>query len=153
MQKLLLLSVLLLSFSWAAAQDTPSQTTPNQDQTQSQPAPDRQAPPDAAQTNSGGQNNMGGQMTVKGCLSSSNGNYMLTDKNGTMYQLSGDTSKLSDHVGHEVRVTGTMGAAGGSQAGDTSSMGTSGGSAQQTLQVASIKHISKTCQNGGGMSH
>ena len=30
---------------------------------------------------------------------------MLTDKNGTTYQLSGDTAKLSDHVGHEIKVT------------------------------------------------
>jgi uncharacterized protein YdeI (BOF family) len=160
MNKLLLLSVLLLSFSWAVAQDTPSQSNPSQDQsTQQQTTPDQsgmnssrgQSDTTSAQT-SAGQNNMGNQTTVKGCLSSSNGNYMLTDKSGTMYQLMGDTSKLSEHVGHEIKVTGTMGSA-GSQTGESG--GGMGQGSQEALQVSSVKHISKNCQNGGSgsMSH
>ena len=53
-----------------------------------------------------------GQMTVEGCLSGSNGNFTLSDKNGTSYQLTGDTAKLSEHLGHEVKVTGTSGSDG-----------------------------------------
>ncbi len=45
-----------------------------------------------------------GQMTVKGCLSGSEGSYTLTDKSGTTYMLSGDTAKLRGHVGHEVQI-------------------------------------------------
>src|SRR6266567_4418331 len=48
-----------------------------------------------------------GQTTVQGCLQGSGGNYTLTDKSGTTYQLQGDTSKLSPHVGHEVQITGS----------------------------------------------
>ena len=48
-----------------------------------------------------------GETSVEGCLQGSNGNFTLTDKSGTTYQLSGDTSKLSKHVGHEVQITGS----------------------------------------------
>jgi len=90
-------------------------------------------------------------MTVEGCLSGSNGNYTITDKNGTSYQLTGDNAKLSEHVGHEVKVTGTTASAGTGASGSTES---SAGGAGQTLQVSSVKHISKTCKSGGtGMSH
>ena len=75
---------------------------------------------------------------------------MLTDKNGMSYQLTGDTAKLSDHVGHEVKITGTVSSE--SASGASSSTGSAG--ASQTLEVSSIKHISKTCKSsGGGMSH
>src|SRR5437660_9603353 len=52
-----------------------------------------------------------GQTTIEGCLQGSDGNYTLTDKSGTTYQLQGDTSKLSAHVGHEVQITGSTTAA------------------------------------------
>src|SRR5271154_914860 len=112
MRHLLLFSVLLLGVSWAAAQTSPSQ-------------------------GSGGGT---GQETVKGCLSSSGGNYMLTEKNGKAFQLTGETSKLSDHVGHEIKVTGTAGSAPASS--DSGAMS----QATPTLEVSSFKHISKTCE-------
>jgi Protein of unknown function (DUF5818) len=121
MRQLTLAMLLLLGSVWVAAQNYPNQSSPS---------------------------DTGTATTVQGCLSSSNGNYMLTDKQGNTYQLKGDASKLSEHVGHEIRVTGTTGsasAATGSGASDTG--------ATQSLKVSSLKHISKTCQNGGGMSH
>lgn len=85
-------------------------------------------------------------MTVEGCLSGSSGNFTLTDKNGMSYQLTGDTAKLSEHVGHEVKITGT------SESSTGSASSTAG--AGHTLEVTSVKHISKTCKSaGGGMSH
>jgi Protein of unknown function (DUF5818) len=117
MRHLLLFGVLLLGMSWAAAQTSPSQGTSGNT----------------------------GQETVKGCLSSSGGNYMLTEKNGKTFQLTGDTSKLSDHVGHEIKVTGTEGSAPASSNGAMSQ-------ASPTLEVSSFKHISKTCE-GAGASH
>lgn len=132
-QFFLLLSILLLGLTWAVAQDATSQ--PSSSSTgQSDTA-------GAAQTSRSG---AGGQMTVEGCLSGSNGNFTLTDKNGMSYQLTGDTAKLSEHVGHEVKVTGMTGSSGaGSE--------TAGGSAAagQSLQVSSVKHISKSCKSGG----
>ena len=90
-------------------------------------------------------------MTVEGCLSGTNGNYTLTAKDGKMYELTGDTAKLSNHIGHEMKITGTvesgsMTPSGGGTAGETAS-------SKATLQVSSFKHISKTCSSGGGMSH
>jgi hypothetical protein len=115
---LLFLSVLLLGLSWAAAQDNASQT-----------------------------NSAGGETTVQGCLTSASGSFTLTDQNGTTYQLTGDTAKLSEHVGHEVKISGaTSSASAPSSAG---APGTAGGNSGQTLQVSSVKHLSKTCQSTG----
>lgn len=123
----LLASVLLLGVSWAVAQDSTSAG-----QTSSQA--------------SASQSDSSGTQTVQGCLSGSNGKYTLTDDQGKSYDLSGDTSKLANHIGHEVKITGSVDT---SSASSTSAMGSS-----QTLQVASMKHVSKTCKNaGGGMSH
>jgi hypothetical protein len=135
----LLLSVLLLGACWAVAQDTTSQPNSNSSETSAS----------SGQTSSA---TASGTITVEGCLSGSSGNYTLTDKNGNTYQLTGDTAKLSEHVGHEVKVTGTASAA--SAAGGGTATGTTGQASgnSQTLEVSSMKHISKTCQSGGGMS-
>src|SRR5258708_28319703 len=117
MRHLMLFTVLLLGTSWAAAQSYPKQETAG---------------------------NSDAQKTVTGCLSSAGGTYTLTDKSGKTYQLAGDTSKLSEHVGHEVKITGTVGSA------SASSSAATGG--EPTLQVTSMKHISKTCESGGGMA-
>ena len=91
---------------------------------------------------SGQSQNMAGTKTVEGCLHGSNGSYTLTAKDGTMYQLSGDTAKLAEHVGHEVQITGmTSGSSADSTAGAAS-----GETQQQTLEVKSMKHIAKTCK-------
>ena len=89
---------------------------------------------------------MSNHKTVEGCLQGSNGSYMLTATDGTTYQLSGDTSKLADHIGHEVQITGTT-----SASATNSSAGAAAGSSHQTLEVISMKHISTTCKSA--MSH
>jgi hypothetical protein len=90
-------------------------------------------------------NTAAGQNTIQGCLQGSNGNYTLTADSGTTYQLQGDDSMLSKHVGHEVQITGTSSGAGrSSQA--TPNAGTAGGT-EKTLTVEHVKHVSKTCGN------
>jgi hypothetical protein len=128
MRHLLLLSVLLLGATWAAAQNYPSQTSPSQ------------TSPTGA----------GAETTVQGCLSGSDGNYMLTDKRGNTFQLTGDTAKLSEHVGHEIKVTGTTSASASPSSGKAGEEreGEAGGSSRQ-LEVTSVKHVAKTCQSGG----
>jgi hypothetical protein len=128
MRPMLFVSLLLLAGSWATAQTSSAQT----DQGYNQSA-----------------TSAGSQVTVQGCLSGSDGKYMLTDDQGKMYNLGGDTSKLADHVGHEVKITGTQGAA---ETSGESSGAMSNHSNQPTLEVTSMKHISKTCKNGA-MSH
>src|SRR5215471_8350217 len=75
---------LLGSAAWVSAQSQYPQTESNQTGT-------------AAST----------QATVRGCLQGSDGNYSLMADNGTTYRLEGDTSKLNEHVGHEVKITGS----------------------------------------------
>lgn len=125
-QIFLLLSIMLLGLTWAVAQNETGTASSQAGQSAS------------------------GQKTVEGCLSGSNGNFTLTDKNGMSYQLTGDTAKLSEHVGHEVKVTGMPSAGGGATGGASAS---AGAGSSQSLEVSSVKHVSKTCKSGGGMAH
>jgi hypothetical protein len=120
MKYFLLLSVLMLGASWAAAQNYPSQ-----------------GPTGSASS----------QQSIVGCLSSSGGTYTLTAKDGKTFELTGDTAKLNNHVGHEMKITGTISPASASSSGAMEK-----NSGEETIDVTSFKHISKTCQ-GGGMSH
>jgi hypothetical protein len=144
MRSILLFSVLLLGASWMAAQTT----TTGQGAT--------------GQSNGYGQTGnthaTGTQKTVTGCLSEAGGKYMLTDRKGMTYELMGDSSQLSNHVGHEVKITGTESAADASGAAGSNGMGQTSANGP-TIEVSSVKHISKTCKNAGntggtgGMSH
>lgn len=107
---------------------------------------------------SSGRMSGGNHTTLRGCLSSSGGGYTLTDASGNQYQLSGDTSKLSQHVNNEVEVKGSASEAGGygagastgSSAGSQSATGTAGaGSSGQMFNVTKVKKISGTCSNSG----
>jgi hypothetical protein len=124
MKQLLSIALLLFSSAWLLAQNSAN------------------SPEDASGKGTGS------AVSIQGCLSGSDGNYTLTDHQGTAYQLTGDTSKLSAHVGHEVKITGMTGS---SSANADNGMANGGA---QTLQVSTMKHISKTCEKGsGGMSH
>ena len=87
--------------------------------------------------------------TIKGCLRGSSGNYSLTDDAGTTYQLQGDDSKLGKHVGEEVEVKGSEGAAGSSSSSgmspSSSAGSTSGASAGKSFNVTGVKKVSSTC--------
>jgi len=121
MPKTLMLALaFLLSTAWVTAQNQYPQTGSSQPgTTASQPT------------------------TIQGCLQESNGNYTLTSDSGMTYQLQGDSSMLSKHVGHEVRITGSTSSSGNS----SSAMSTNSGQSQETLMVKSMKHISTTCSN------
>src|SRR5262249_37852319 len=105
--------------------------------------------------------------SIEGCLAGSAGNFTLTDTAGKTWQLAGDTSKLSDHVGHQVRITGSEagGAAGsagspsgsnpsnpsgtnpsgGAGAGSSASGGAGASGSQSTFTVNKVKMISSSC--------
>jgi hypothetical protein len=126
MRGLLSIAVLFLSFSWAVAQNAPAQSGQN----------------------SNNQMANGTEHSVEGCLSNSGGNYMLTSDAGKTYMLSGDTSKLEEHIGHEVIIRGTRTGGSGESTGAMSNQAN-----QPTLDVVSVKHISKTCKNANTTSH
>jgi hypothetical protein len=148
MRQWLLFSILLLGTSWVVAQNS---TNTQSGQSQTNPGYSTQSGSGQSDSSAMAKGNTGTQHSVVGCLSSSNGTYTLTAKNGKTYQLMGDTSKLSDHVGHEMRVTGTMSSA--SAGTENAGGGMANNSAGETIEVSSFKHISKTCESGGGMSH
>jgi hypothetical protein len=125
MRYLQLLAVLLFATVWLAAQDYPS--------------PSQTAPANAS-----------GEQSVQGCLGGADGNYTLMVKNGNSFRPTGDTAKLAEHIGHEVKVTGTVSSASTSPNTDTSA-GTTGQSSASSggkIQVTSVKHIAKNCQSG-----
>ena len=156
----LITAILLLSAVWAVAQTSPSSpqsTMPGASSQQptspSTTSPSQQpATPDTTQTSTDSAN------SIEGCLSGSAGNWTLTDQSGKTWQLAGDTSKLSDHVGHQVRISGdnsagsspSSGSSGAASATNPSSgagatgAGSSSGS-QSTFNVKKVKMISSTC--------
>jgi Protein of unknown function (DUF5818) len=128
---LMLTAILLLSAAWLQAQQYP----------QSGSSPSSSSPTSSSQADSSQRGSESSQ-TVEGCLQGSNGSFTLTDNSGMTYQLAGDTSKLTEHVGHEVQIKGSTSGAGAAGAGAAAGAG-----GQQTLTVESVKHVSKTCKS------
>src|SRR5579883_2550796 len=110
--RILTLSCLLLCAIWVTAQTYPSQGSTQPSQTTSNE-----------------------ETSVQGCLSGTNGNYTLTDSTGNSYQLAGDTSKLSKHVGHKVEVTGTTNTASTNAGNEPGAPSSSRMSTQPTLNI------------------
>src|SRR5258708_32243887 len=52
--------------------------------------------------------NSGKVREMTGCLQKEGGDYELMADNGSTWEVKGDDSRLADHVGHTVRVTGTV---------------------------------------------
>ncbi len=163
----LITAILLLSAVWAVAQTSPSSspqsTTPDASSQQQPTSPSSTSPsqqpaaPDASSTTTQTtttqttQTSSDSGNSIEGCLNGSAGNWTLTDQSGKTYQLSGDTSKLSDHVGHQVRIMGTgnsssasSGSTGSSPSSSATGAGSSSGS-QPTFTVSKVKMISSTC--------
>ncbi len=166
MRKLILTAVALMcSGLWAVAQ---SSSTPD---TSSSPSGQSASSPSSSSSSSGMSGSQSatspsssasssGSTTVDGCLAGSAGNYTLKDKaTGTTYTLSGPTSALAAHVGHELQVTGTTsGSSAASSSGSASSSASSpssstsstpssasGAGGSQTLNVTSAKMVSSSC--------
>ncbi len=158
----LITAILLLSAVWAVAQTSPSSspqsTTPDASSQQQPTSPSSTSPsqqpaaPDASSTTTQTtQTSSDSGNSIEGCLNGSAGNWTLTDQSGKTYQLSGDTSKLSDHVGHQVRIMGTdnsssasSGSTGSSPSSSATGAGSSSGS-QPTFTVQKVKMISSSC--------
>ncbi len=128
MRKTLLLTMVLLAVSaWSFAQ---------QQGANSQSAPS--STPQASEEPSPSSDN------VEGCLGGSGDNFTVTDKAGKTYQLQlpprADVSKLKEHIGHEVRVRGTMeNAVGSSPSAGSSPAG------QPSIAVTGMDKIADTC--------
>lgn len=81
-------------------------------------------------------------MTIAGCLRSSGGHYAVTGKDGTIYDLTGNTARLSHYVGHQVEITGKPTVR---TLDTTVTHAASTAEELPALEVKSAKEISKTC--------
>jgi hypothetical protein len=166
----LITAILLLSAVWAFAQTSPSSspqstapdassqqpTSPSSTSPSQQPAaPDASSTTTQTTTTQTKQTSSDSSNSIEGCLNGSAGNWTLTDQAGKTWQLSGDTSKLSDHVGHQVRLMGAdnsssaSGSSSPSSANPSSSAGATGAGSssgsQSTFTVQKVKMISSSC--------
>ncbi|MFZ0199832.1 MAG: hypothetical protein WB523_12795 [Candidatus Sulfotelmatobacter sp.] len=116
-----LLCALLLSGSFLLAQDSAPANT-------SQPA---------------GKDSKG-QVTIRGCVSRSNGDYTLMKQDpGITYQLQGSHKvRLSHYLGQRVEITGSESP---TMATSSDAMNKVGSAAPVTLTVTSIRTIDKDC--------
>lgn len=143
------------AFAQAGAQGTqrssPTMGSPNSQQQQpgmSQPGatPDQTSP--TAQTDQTTPNQKANETsgkTLKGCVESQGGQYMLETKKGSI-PLTGQD--VSAHVGHEVKVKGAWEKA--SAAGSaTSTESSSGSMSGKSFNVASVDMVSENCKVKG----
>jgi len=81
--------------------------------------------------------------TIEGCLQSSEGQYSLIDDTNTIHRLTGGASKLKQHVGHQVEITGKPGV----RTLDTTPLGAGSSAVVQAIfEVKSVKHIADICK-------
>src|ERR1700744_6497965 len=119
---------LMLASGMAFAQTGGTGSTPDQSQPSQQPtSPSTSSPSTDQSSQTATPTSTSDQQTsLKGCLKQSGGNWVLNADNGQSVNLSGDSSALKPHDGHQVQVQGTRGSDG-------------------SLQVSSINMISDSC--------
>jgi len=90
--------------------------------------------------------NENGQVTVRGCVSRSNGDYVLMKQDpGNTYQLEkSDNVKLRSYLGQRVEITGTKSETIPSS---EDAMNRTGSASPVTIKVESIRTISKECES------
>jgi hypothetical protein len=90
-------------------------------------------------------NNQAGSVTIRGCVSKANGDYVLMKENpGIAYQLEGGKIRLKSYLGKRVEITGT----------ESPTLSTSedainkmGNASPVTITVKSIQTIAGECES------
>jgi hypothetical protein len=148
MNKAAITTILGLALSVAAiAQTTPGTTPPSgtapstQPQTSPSQTPDTSAP--EAQTPAADRKS---EKSLKGCIQSAGGQFMLEDKHGKQTPLAG-SQDLASHVGHTVTVHGSF--ASGSDTSSAASASSSGGmsASEQQFTVSKLDMVSEQCNS------
>jgi|SRR5689334_16975735 len=101
----------------------------------------------AQQSSQSKMGSMGGTKSVTGCLQKGDepNEFSITGANGKMYGLMSSKVDLSKHVGHKVRVTGTVKPEKGENAAAAAGQGGNEKEAAD-IQVTHLKMISTSCQ-------
>ena len=171
---LTLCAVLLSGSMFVAAQQpaaSPSASTPPTFPTdQKAPVPDRPQstlPPDANSSSTSTQTSTSDQdsvapKTIDGCLSqaAAGNGFVLTDQSGIAYNLQGDSSMISSHIGQQVSVTGAVTKSSASSSvsntdnPDSKNSSTTGASdshstksSESVIAVSKLDKIADTCSN------
>jgi hypothetical protein len=138
----------LLAATLGAAQNAPSSSTTNGNANMP-PSASTNTPQSAPDSTTGSDS---GTVTLTGCLSGSaltEGSFKLTDKNGTVYNLTGDQAELTSNVGHEVSVTGEVTRSSAASAGNANpNQNSSGEKEPATMRASGVTKISDHCQQG-----
>lgn len=105
----------------------------------------------AGASNSASQNNSDNSaqrtVTISGCLSSSGGGaYTLSDAQGTVYTLAGNTDTLQGHIGQEIEVTGQQTFASAKSASPSSSEN----NPAPAIQVVKTRPVADHCNSSSG---
>ena len=148
----LITAILLLSTAWAVAQTTPNSQQPvtpgASSPSSTMPSPQSSTPDTSSNATQTSSQTADNSTAIEGCLSGSSGSYTLTDQSGKAWQLAGDTSKLTEHVGHQVRIMGSSSDSSASGAGSSSAASSgagASGAAGTTFTVKRVKMISASC--------
>src|SRR5438477_4212698 len=136
----LLTACLLLSTAWVVAQQSSAPDTSGSSQTGATTASSSQS----------GTSSEANANTIQGCLNGSSGNFTLTDKSGTTYQLAGKTSDLSKHVGEEVSIHGSQSSAASGSA--SANAGSAIGSARTSPSAGASSSANQTPINATGVT-
>lgn len=142
---LTIVTAFVFFLAMAVAQDTTQGTTSSPGTEQSSPSMSQ-----GSQSDNGGMQDsnssmkhkgMKGEKTLKGCVRSEGGQYMLEEKSGKTVNLTG--TDVAAHVGHEVKVQGMWEK--GSESGSSASSGMSSG---HMFNVTNVSMVSDTCPMG-----
>jgi hypothetical protein len=95
-----------------------------------------------AQSDAGAGSQTSGPVMIQGCLQSSEGRYLLSDKLGKTHEVTGEANKLRRLVGHEVQLTGSP----ATRTSDMTMQGSASSAAEiRVFAVKSVKDLAKTC--------
>lgn len=94
-----------------------------------------------------GENDSSGKVrTMTGCLEKDGNEYELRTNSGDTWELKGDAVNLSDHVGHTIRVTGTVDHASMHDAKEKAKEKTQDNPNEHGhLTVTNVKHVKDSC--------
>jgi len=129
----LVIASVLLPAVWLMSQSTGGRSAYPESTTPSTQQPAAVAPASETQTSSANKHDS----FLEGCIGGSSGRLTLIDAAGKVYQLRGDTAKLSEHIGQQASIMGVeeQGSARGFE-----------GAPQTIFTVKKVAMIASICQ-------
>lgn len=131
MNRCVITAIVLIGLSGVRMQSAQRLVNPNSTSLPNRPYASTVAPSQAMQTSAENRHDR----LLEGCVRNANGGLTLTDLEGKVYHLRGDTTQLARHIGQQATVTGTE-----EQGGASGAAGT-----QPTFTVKKVSLIASVC--------